>query len=281
MKLLKKLSAIKFLLCLCLLPWCLVAKAEIIAGKLVHSSGPVLVKHANGKVRVIEQNADITQGDTLVTDGKTYARIQFTDASEITLSPKSTFIVEQFNYGKTAPEQNRAELNLMRGGLQFTAGEIAKNTKDGFVLKTSLGEIKGGASFILEYTSVSESAIAQAAPMYPTLAFNNAATETQSDIMPDYGIAKVLLALTAPVPGAKAPGLYVQVLDGMIHLTNGGGSQSFTAGQFGYTASFVQPPVVLPANPGIQFTPPPTFSSSTTPSNTSSGKSATVDCEVR
>jgi len=65
-------------------------------------------------------------------------------------------------------------------------------------------------------------------------------------------------------------------------LTNGGGTQSFTAGQFGYTSSFTQPPVVVPANPGIRFTPPPSFSSSTgAQGSTSGGKPGTVDCVVR
>jgi len=73
------------------------------------------------------------------------------------------------------------------------------------------------------------------------------------------------------------------VIDGIINFSNKGGSQSFSAGQFGYTASLVQPPVVVPANPGIQFTPPPAFSSSSAPrTGTGSGnKSGTVDCEVR
>ena len=93
-----------------------------------------------------------------------------------------------------------------------------------------------------------------------------------------------MLAQNTPVPGAGglAPGLYVHVIDGLINLSNKGGSQSFAAGQFGYTASFVQPPVVVPKNPGIQFTPPPSFSSSTIPASTTSvSKSSSVDCEVR
>jgi hypothetical protein len=93
-----------------------------------------------------------------------------------------------------------------------------------------------------------------------------------------------LAQLTPPAPtaGRLAPGLYVQVLDGMIHLSNGGGSQSFSAGQFGFTPSFVQPPVVLPANPGMQFTPPPSFSSNgPSQAASSAGKSNQVDCEVR
>ncbi|WP_435469543.1 hypothetical protein [Variovorax sp. GB1P17] len=86
-----------------------------------------------------------------------------------------------------------------------------------------------------------------------------------------------------PVPGAgRAPGLYVQVLDGLIHVTNPAGTSNFSSGQFGYAPSFRQPPVMLPANPGIPFTPPPAFSSSTpVASNGGAPKSNAVDCEVR
>lgn len=64
-----------------------------------------------------------------------------------------------------------------------------------------------------------------------------------------------------PLPrGGLAPGLYVQVIDGLVHLTNPAGTLNFAAGQFGYTSSFKQPPVMLPTNPGIPFTQPPSFS---------------------
>ena len=87
----------------------------------------------------------------------------------------------------------------------------------------------------------------------------------------------------APSPGASlAPGLYVHVIDGLIQLSNGGGTQSFAAGQFGFTASFKQPPVVLPVNPGMKFTPPPAFSAPPpTAGSGDAGKAKTVDCEVR
>jgi hypothetical protein len=88
---------------------------------------------------------------------------------------------------------------------------------------------------------------------------------------------------TPPAPtSARNPGLYVQVLDGMIHVSNGGGSQNFTAGQFGFTPSFQQPPIILPTNPGMQFTPPPSFSSTTGSQGSSGGaKPGEVDCVVR
>ena len=71
--------------------------------------------------------------------------------------------------------------------------------------------------------------------------------------------------------------------DGAIIVTNSGGSQGFQAGQFGFVPSVNQPPVIVPSNPGIQFTPPPSFSQSSGQSaaNNDSGKSAAIDCEVR
>jgi len=83
-------------------------------------------------------------------------------------------------------------------------------------------------------------------------------------------------------PGANlAPGLYVQVLDGVISLTNKGGSQNFSAGQFGYTPNFNQPPVILPNNPGIQFTPPPAFSAPPFQGGAMGvGKSGGLECTI-
>ena len=85
-----------------------------------------------------------------------------------------------------------------------------------------------------------------------------------------------------PVAPTLPAGLYVSVLDGQIVMNNKGGATNFTAGQFGYTASVTQPPVLVPRNPAIQFTPPPTFNSSSGGNGAASGsKPAAVDCVVR
>jgi hypothetical protein len=56
--------------------------------------------------------------------------------------------------------------------------------------------------------------------------------------------------------GSLQDGLYLQVNDGVINATNEGGSQDFSAGQFGYVQNSKFPPIVLPQNPGL-----PNFSS--------------------
>lgn len=95
----------------------------------------------------------------------------------------------------------------------------------------------------------------------------------------------VAWAQQVPVPPSSrstlAPGLYVQVIDGAINLSNKVGSQRFSAGQFGYTSSLITPPVVVPKNPGLQFTPPPAFNVSGTTNTASTTKANAVDCEVR
>ena len=63
---------------------------------------------------------------------------------------------------------------------------------------------------------------------------------------------------TAPQSSLQ-PGLYVQVLDGAIHVGNSSAANSLAPGQFGYVANAATPPVVLPTDPGLQFTPPPIF----------------------
>ena len=87
--------------------------------------------------------------------------------------------------------------------------------------------------------------------------------------------------VVTPGGGALAPGLYVQVLDGVINLTNKGGSQNYSAGQFGYTPNFNQPPVILPNNPGIQFTPPPAFNAPPLQGGAMGvGKSGGLECTI-
>jgi hypothetical protein len=239
------------------------------AGTVTQLSGPLFAQGAGGRIKVLSTDSIVQVGDTLVSGSETFGKITFADRGTVTLGPDTQLSINAFSFDEAKPAEDRAELALAQGALQVAGGAIAKRSAPRQKLKTPLGIIDGvDATFIVRYSTPDAETVAAWAPV------KVAALSTGVPIH---------LALTTPVPGAKSPGLYVQVLDGMIHLTNGGGSQSFAAGQFGYTASFVQPPVLLPANPGMQFTPPPMFSSSpaTGTSSSSSGKSNTVDCEVR
>lgn len=82
-------------------------------------------------------------------------------------------------------------------------------------------------------------------------------------------------------PAPLSPGLHVFVTDGLIHLSNQGGSLNFSAGQFGYVSSSTLPPLIVPANPTLRFTPPPAFLPSLIAPTGGFSPTNTVECEVR
>jgi hypothetical protein len=259
-----------------------IAWAGQVAGTVTNLSGALLAKKADGTMKILGLKSEVESGDTLVAEKNTYAQLKLIDNSEITLKPNTTFKIEQFDYDEGKPAGDNAVFSLLKGGLRSVTGLLGKRNKEKFALKTPTATIGiRGTTFIADYIEPSPEAVAaQLAYVYASSAGLGAGS----------GAGAVALPLPpGPVPGAPTPtpslppGLYVQVLDGLINVSNRGGTASFAAGQFGYTANPGQPPVVVPKNPGIQFTPPPIFnsSSSTNTTSSSSGKSNTVDCEVR
>lgn len=59
--------------------------------------------------------------------------------------------------------------------------------------------------------------------------------------------------------GSIPDGLYFFVVEGSIIVSNSAGSQTFSAGQYVYVANETSMPVLLPANPGIDFILPTSF----------------------
>lgn len=293
----KKCTAIKALLLLGLLLAWMTAHAGSVAGTVANLSGALLVRKADGTVRILSQKSVVEQGDTLVSEKDTYARIKFIDNSEITLRPNSQLTIDNFSYEEAKPENDSAVFSLIKGGLRAITGLLGKRNKERFGLNTPSATIGiRGTIFIVEYVAPLQADVAaygraSMAVVAPAL-FNQhssgladaARTDAPLDFLPTASLRLAQDGSPSPSgPGGRSPGLYVQVLDGMIHLTNSGGSQNFSAGQFGYTPSFKQPPVVLPANPGMQFTPPASFSSTTVPPGKtgSAAKTDGVDCQVR
>lgn len=236
------------------------------AGKVVNVSGPLFAVASSGAKRVLSVGSEVEQGDTLITEVKTYARVKFTDQGDITLRPETQLKVDSYTYAQGKPAEDNVALSLFKGALRSVTGLIGKRgNQDAYKLQTATATIGiRGTDFVVEYVPGPEdSSIAEndEPPAEPPLKLAQNA--------PGFGI------------GGLAPGLYVHVIDGLIQLSNRGGVQQFAAGQFGFTGSIVQPPVIVPNNPGIQFNPPPAFTSSTSDSGGSSKKSAAVDCEVR
>jgi len=220
---------------------------EVIA-TVTEVSGPLLVKRQNGTISALSLGSNVESGDLIVSERSTSANIKSLNGVAITLQANSQLRVESslFNVGK-----------VVTGSPSTQQAQVQQPP-------SSVRAVSAGAQQIQP----------------PKSSFSTPAGSASVQPAKNSTVAG---GTTLPNLGGMAPGLYVSVVDGLINLSNKGGSQQFSAGQFGFTASLTQPPVIVPINPGIKFTPPPVFSSSTVPQSSASGdsKSKTVDCEVR
>jgi hypothetical protein len=289
-------------------------------GLVTELSGPLLVKDASGSIKVLAINSPVEQGEVLATGKGTYAQLSLTDHSSVQLGPDTELAIEKYSFRETTPQSDAAQLSLVRGRVRIATGILGTRDTDSFILRAAAATIDIRRSVLVaEYVMSARAEVAwngvgsQMRPVSEVTTIGHTTAnyryvrvlsvsgpaalplELNDSIASSHGPVSTVAAHSSgrlqlaqgpasPVPGARAPGLYVQVLDGIINLSNRGGSQSFSAGQFGFTASLGQPPVVVPKNPGIQFNPPPAFSSSspiTSSAASSAAKSGQVDCEVR
>ncbi len=256
------------------------AWAAQVAGVVARLSGPLMAKKADGSVKVLGLRSEIESGDTLVSEKNTYAQIKFIDNSEITLRPGTTFKVENFSFDEGKPEADNASYSLVKGGLRSITGMMGKRNKEKFSLKTPNATIGiRGTIFVVQYVSSLDTGVASKNGL-PDLQRMNSGQKVARGADGPAGLL--------PPTGQKtplAPGLHVSVSDGAIIVTNNGGSLGFQAGQFGYVPNMNQPPVIVPNNPGLQFSPPPAFDAGSVglvaDAGTLPDKNNTVDCIVR
>lgn len=300
----QKLSATSRLLGVLLVLGVAPAFAGVAIGTVTQLSGPLLVKRADGVLKALAINAFVEQGDMLVSEKNTYAQLRFADESEVTLGPDTLLKIEAYTFNVNAANNMDSIFSMGRGSLQIKTGlngnarpDIIKLVVPNLLDPTATLTLNraAGTTFVAQYMAPATSRLAlldakHLAAQFPATQLAWSESSIRSDaplfILPRYRDQDVRLAQNTPPPpsgSGLAAGLYVSVIDGAINLTNKGGSTNFSAGQFGYTSNLNKAPVVVPTNPGIKFTPPAAFSSSTAPSssNSSGSKPKTVDCEVR
>ncbi|WP_431702821.1 hypothetical protein [Pseudomonas sp. BR20] len=314
MNLLKSSTAINALLLLTLLSAATWVQAAPVAGTVIHLSGPLFVKKLDGSMRVLGEQSLVEVGDTLSTQGKGYAQVRLGDDSLLTLQPGTVLSVDAFAYDVNTPGADAAMFTLKQGGLRSDGGLLGERSQDRSTLITPGGRIGLQSASVVVFYQPAAVVATRASSRLNSLAAGLASSAGQADTSYTafvaavsaryvYRLANVLasaeswaaqgrasLAVTfVPAPSSlpslpmQVPGLYVQVLDGQIYLTNRGGTLDVKAGQFGFTPSFTTPPVAVPKNPGISFVPPTVFNQSFGPpgSPASASRAGTVDCEVR
>lgn len=187
------------------------------AGEVSNLSGILSVKRADGSSKVLSVKSEIQPGDTLATEQDTYARIKFVDGAEVVMRPASQLKVESYSYDVAKPESDNAFFSLVKGGFRAVTGLLGKRNRDkvSFSTPTATIGIRGT---------------------------NFGALFCNSDCG------------NVPGTGSQPPanGLHVDVADGAVVLTNSGGQQVVSIGQFAFVQNGNQPPVLVPPQNGVR-----------------------------
>jgi hypothetical protein len=247
--------------------YCLALAAPV--GQVTNLSGPLFAQNAEGVRRILAIGSPVEPGDTLITEGKTYAQVRFLDKGVVTLKPGTQFKIEAFAFDEKTPEKDSASFGLLKGALRTVTGLVGKRgNQDAYKMNTATATIGiRGTQFIAQYVPEPETAVSlapYALPLLASLDLSWVDTGTLTDVGPaglidPTELRPPMLTQAPPSNGGMPPGTYVHVLDGFVQVSNSGGAQTYGAGQTGFTSSFTQPPVVLPNNPGVNLNPPPSF----------------------
>lgn len=237
----RKITAIS-LLALMVMLWATVAGAATVAS-ITHLSGPLAVRKADGSTKVLAIGSKVDQGDTVMTEKRTYARLKFTDGGEVTLKPNSQFVVEQYAYDRNNAQQDAGSFRLIKGGLRTITGQIGKRgNQDSYRMKTPTATIGiRGTIYDAHFCQGGECGT------------------------------------------SIEPGLYLVVAGGSVVVTNDAGVQTslqVKAGQYVYVKDAMTPPVLLPVRPDIPFNPPPAVGRSASGRRVQPGAGG-ADCQVR
>lgn len=188
------------------------------AGTVTHLSGTLSVQRADGSVRILAQKSEVNPGDTLTTQRDSYAQINFTDGSSMTMRPNTTVKLEDYKFDKGKPAEDGFFTRLLKGGLRTITGLIGKRgNQEAYRIGTQTATIgiRGSSGDTLECSAGCEGV-----------------TDTSGNL---------------------EPGTYHTTYTGSYIMQNEAGSQLVGEGQFGFVKDPGSAPVLLPGDPGLNL----------------------------
>jgi hypothetical protein len=142
------------------------------AGTVTHLSGTLSVVRADGQARILSRKSEVTQGDTLSTQRDSYAQINFTDGSVMTLRPNTQMRIEDYRFAQNQPQNDSSLFRLLKGGLRTVTGLIGKRgNQDAYRIGTSTATIgiRGSSGDTVDCTQSCEGVIPNPEAVPPAL----------------------------------------------------------------------------------------------------------------
>lgn len=220
--------------------------ALALTGHITNISGAVFARGADGVSRILSLRSELIEGDVLVTANNSYARVKFTDGSEVVIRPGSQIKIDAYSYEDNNPARDGFVLSLLKGGMRSVTGLLARRnpSRTRFTTPTATIGIRG--------------------THFGALFCNNDCANV-------------------PSPGGNPPanGLHVDVANGRIVVTTAAGALEFSVGQFGYVASPDVIPVTVPSGLGVRAAMPPQAIIARIGGGGGVGRAGELECVIR
>jgi len=185
-------------------------------GTVTHLSGTLSAQRADGTVRILSQKSAVQNGDTLTTQRDSFAQINFTDGSSVTLRPNSAMTIERYTFEEKKPQGDGIVMRLVRGGLRSVTGLIGKRgNQDAYKIQTTAA----------------------------TIGIRGSTGDTMDCTQGCQGVTGT--------SGNLKPGVYHQTHNGIYIMETKGGSILIGEKEFGFSNDPNAPPSKLPGNPGM------------------------------
>lgn len=198
------------------------------AARITHTAGTVGIQAKDGGVRLASINSGVNAGDTITTEKNSVVRLQFKDGAQVTLRPETSYRVDSYNFEQNEPKKDGFVSSLLKGGMRAITGLVGKRgNQDAYKndVKVATMGIRGTRYGVR---------------LCETQEIEGKRVSSCEDIV------QIGKAGTTPKDG-----LFAEVTEGAVSITNEGGEKIVKAGEFAYVSDIKTPAVLLPEDPGI------------------------------
>ncbi|MBK6658224.1 MAG: FecR domain-containing protein [Proteobacteria bacterium] len=110
------------------------------AGRVQFAFGQVSVQAASGASNPASKGLEVNAGDTIITE-QGRVQLKFADGSLVSLQPRSTFKIDDYNYAGNDDGSERSFFSLFRGGLRTITGVIGHRNHGNYRVNTPVATI--------------------------------------------------------------------------------------------------------------------------------------------
>jgi len=204
-----------------------------VIGRIALLRGKASATEDDQSTRVLLVGAAVYERDQIRTGIKSFTVIAFNDKTRVTMSPNSTFRIEEHEFKPEQPDENNSFFSFLQGGLRLVTGAIGQLNKKAFRIGTptaTIGIRGTGFDLICEGSCVSSSAMLD--PARDTL------------------LAKFIRFFVKPAYAlGDGNGMYVKVWSGAINLGLCEGTMLLGNGKTAYLKNNCGRPILLPDLP--------------------------------